>query len=144
MLMTVVVQSLSCVTLFATPWTTACQFPLFFTISLNLLTHIHRVGEAIQSSQPLLSPSPPASNLPQHQSLYQRISSSHHGASASESVLPMNIQGWTPLGLTGLVSLLSKGLLKSLLQHHSLKASVLWCSAFLVQSHICTWLLEKP
>ena len=53
------------------------------------------------------------------------------GASASASVLPMSIQGWFPLGLTGLISLQSKGLL-SLLQHHSSKASVLWCSAFLM------------
>ena len=51
------------------------------------------------------------------------------GASASTSVLPMNIQGWFPLGLTGLISLLSKRL-SSLLQHHSLKASVLQRSAF--------------
>ena len=51
------------------------------------------------------------------------------GASASASVLPMNIQDWFPLGLTGLISLQSKTL-KSLLQHHSSKASVLWCSAF--------------
>ena len=51
------------------------------------------------------------------------------GASASASVLPMNIQDWFPLGWTGLISLLSKGLL-SLLQHHSSKASVLWHSAF--------------
>ena len=48
------------------------------------------------------------------------------GASASASGLPMNIQGWFPLGLTGLISLLSKGL-KTLLHHHNLKASVL-CS----------------
>ena len=48
------------------------------------------------------------------------------GASASASVLPMNIQGFFPLGLIGLI-LQSK---KSLLQHHSLKASVLWHSAF--------------
>ena len=51
------------------------------------------------------------------------------GASASASVLPMSIQGRFPLRLTGLISLLSKGLL-SLLQHHSSKASVLWLSAF--------------
>ena len=51
------------------------------------------------------------------------------GASASASVLPMNVQGWFPLGLTGLIFLLSKWL-KSLLQHHSLKASFLWHSAF--------------
>ena len=43
-------------------------------------------------------------------------------------ILPMNIQGWFPLGLTGLISLLSKGLSKSLIQHHNLKASVLWHS----------------
>ena len=51
------------------------------------------------------------------------------GASALASALPMNIQGWFPLGLTGLLSLMSKGL-TSLLQHYSLKASVLWHSAF--------------
>ena len=47
-------------------------------------------------------------------------------ASASASVLPMNVQGWFPLGLTSLTSLLSKGLL----QHHKSKTSVLWHSAF--------------
>ena len=46
------------------------------------------------------------------------------GASASASVLPMNTQDWFPLGLTGLISLLSKGL-KSLLQHHNSKGSIL-------------------
>ena len=51
------------------------------------------------------------------------------GASASASVLPMTIHGWFPLGWTGLISLLTKGL-SSLLQHHSSKASILWCSAF--------------
>ena len=51
------------------------------------------------------------------------------GASALASVLPMNIQGWFPVGLTGLISLLSKGI-SSLLQHHNLKASVLRRSAF--------------
>ena len=53
------------------------------------------------------------------------------GGSASASVLPVNIQGWFPLGLTGLFSLLSKGLSRGL-QYHSSKASVLWCSAFLM------------
>ena len=51
------------------------------------------------------------------------------GASVSASVLPTNIQEWFPLGLTGLISLLSKGL-SSLLQHHSSIASILWHSAF--------------
>ena len=53
------------------------------------------------------------------------------GASVSASVLPMNIQGWFPLGLTGLISLLAvQGTLKSLLQHYSSKASILQHSAF--------------
>ena len=50
-------------------------------------------------------------------------------ASAAASVLPMNIQGWFSLGFTGLISLLSKGLLRGL-QHHSSKASILRRSAF--------------
>ena len=50
------------------------------------------------------------------------------GASDSASVLAMNIQGWNPLWLTGFVL----GTLKSLLQHHSLKASILWSSAFFI------------
>ena len=49
---------------------------------------------------------------------------------ASVTVLPMNIHSWFSLGLTGLISLQSKGTLKSLLQHHNLKASVPWHSAF--------------
>ena len=51
------------------------------------------------------------------------------GASALASVLPVNIQDWFLLGLTGLISLQSKGL-TSLLQQHSSKVSILWCSAF--------------
>ena len=50
------------------------------------------------------------------------------GAAASASDLPMTSQGWFPLGLTGLISVLSKGTLKSFLQHHSLKASIICCS----------------
>ena len=53
------------------------------------------------------------------------------GVSAPASVLPMNIQDWFPLGWTGWISLQSKGL-KSLLQHHSSKASILWSSAFFI------------
>ena len=50
---------------------------------------------------------------------------------SKESVLPMNIQGWLPLGWTGLITLRSKGL-KSFLQHHSSKASIHWHSAFFI------------
>ena len=53
------------------------------------------------------------------------------GVSASASVLPINIQYWFPLGWTGWISLQAKGL-SSLLQHHSSKASILWCSAFFI------------
>jgi len=63
------------------------------------------------------------------------------GVSVSAIVLPMNIQGWFPLGLTGLNSLLFQEL-KSLLQHHHQFFSAqpsLWSN-----SHIHTWLLEKP
>ena len=52
------------------------------------------------------------------------------GALASASVLPMNIQGWFPLGWTGLDLLAVQGTLTSLLQHHSSKALILQCSAF--------------
>ena len=66
-------------------------------------------------------------------------------ASAAASVLPMNIQGWFPLGLTDLISLLSKGLTRvfsnSTVQKHQFFGSqfFLWS-----KSHIHTWLLEKP
>ena len=61
------------------------------------------------------------------------------GASASASVLPMNIQDSSPLGLTALISLLVQGTAKSLLQHHNSKASILQCSAFFIVqlSHPC-------
>ena len=51
-------------------------------------THVHRVDDAIQPSHPLLSPSPPAFNLSQHQSLFQGVSSSHQVA----KVLELNVQ----------------------------------------------------
>ena len=65
------------------------------------------------SCHPLSSPSPPALNLSQHQGLFKWVSSSHQVAKVlgvSAGVLPMNIQDWFPLGLTGLISLQSKGL----------------------------------
>jgi len=78
-------------------------------------THLHWVGDAIQPSHPLYSPVLPAFNLSQHQGLFQWVSSSHQVAKilelqASASVLPMNIQGWFPLGFTGLIFLQSRGL----------------------------------
>ena len=68
-------------------------------------THVHWVSDTIQPSHLLWPPSPPALSLSQHQNFFQWCI----GASASASVLPMNIQKWLPLGLTGLISLLSRG-----------------------------------
>ena len=88
-----------------------------FTVHHQLLelaqTHVHRVSDAIQPSHPLLSPSPPAFNLAQHQGLLQSqffaSGGQSIGVSASASVLPMNFQNWFPLGWTGWISLQSKG-----------------------------------
>ena len=61
------------------------------------------------------------------------------GASASASVLLMNIQGWFPFRIDWFDLLAVQGTLKSLPQHHSSKASILWCSAFsMVQLYIHT------
>ena len=72
-------------------------------------THVHRVGDAFQPSHPLSSPSPSALNLSQHQGCLQMgclFSSGGQSirASASALVLPVNIQGLFPLGLTGLIN----------------------------------------
>ena len=81
-------------------------------------THVQWVGEAIQLSHPLSSLSPPTFNLSQPCDVFQWVSSSHQVAKVLEfelqhqSVLPMNIQDWFPLGLTGLISLWSKYCLK--------------------------------
>ena len=70
------VQLLSHVRLLVTPWTATCQASLSITNSQSLLKLMSiRVGDAIQPSHPLLSPSPPAFNLSQHQGLFQRVGS---------------------------------------------------------------------
>ena len=97
-------------------------------------THVHWVGDAIQPSHPLSSPSPPAFNLSQHQGLFQWVSSFHQVA----KVLELQLQHQSFSEYSGLIFfridwfdvLAVQGTLKSLLQHHSLKASVLQCSAF--------------
>ena len=106
------VQSLSHVQLFATPWITA-RLPVHHQLPEFTQTHVHWVGDAIQPSHPLSSPSP-APNPSQHQSLFQWVNFSHEvakvlGVSASASVLPMNTQDWSPLGWTSWISLQSKG-----------------------------------
>ena len=97
-------------------------------------THVHQVGDAIQPSHPLLSPSPPDLNLSQHQGLFQWVSSSHQVA----KVLELNFSISSSNEYSGLVSyrinwldlLAVQRTLKSLFQHHSLKASILQGSAF--------------
>ena len=96
------------------------------------------------------APFSPALNLSPHQGLFQWVGSSYQACigqsiGASASVLPINIQDWFRLGLTSLISLLSKGLSRifynTTVQKHqffSVQPS-LWSN-----SHICTWLLEKP
>ena len=97
-------------------------------------THVHQVANAIQPSQPLSSPSPPAFNLSQHQGLFKWVSSSHQVAklcSFSFSINPSNeYSGRISFRMDWLDLLAVQGTVKSLLPHHSSKASVLWCSAF--------------
>ena len=96
----------------------------------------HWVGDAIQPFHPLSSPSPTTLNLYQHQGLFQWVSSSHQVAKVLEFQLQYQFYQWTP----GLISfrmdwldhLAVQGTLKSLLQHHSSKASILWCSTFFI------------
>ena len=109
------VQSLSRVWLFATPWTIARQASLSLTSSWSLLK-VMSIETVMPSSNLilccplLLLPSifPSIRVFPNESVLCIRWPSI--GASASASVLPLNIQDWFPLGLTVLISLLSKGL----------------------------------
>ena len=79
------VQVLSNVRLFVTPWTAAHQASLSITNSQRLLKlNVHWVGDAIQLSHPLSSPSPRIVNLSQHQGLSKWVSSSHHVAKVLE------------------------------------------------------------
>ena len=72
-------------------------------------THVYWAGDAIQSSHPLSSPSPPAFNLSQHQRLFQGVSSLHPVAKILEFQLQHQSFQWFPLGWTGWISLQSKG-----------------------------------
>ena len=110
-----VVQLPSHVRLFVTPWTAACQASLSLTISRSLPSScpLHWWWHpAISSSHVLFSFCPqsfPASGTFPMSQLFAS-NDQNTGVSASVSVLPMNIQGWSPLRFTGFISLLSKGL----------------------------------
>ena len=84
-------------------------FPVLHYLPEFAQTHVHWVGDAILASHPLLPPSPPQS-FPALESFPMSWIFASGGQSIGASVLPVNIQGWFPLGLTGLISLLSKGL----------------------------------
>ena len=130
------VQSLSRVRLFVTPWTAAHQASLSITNSWSPPKPMSI--ESVMPSKHLILCRPlsscpqsfPASGSFPVSQLFTSDGQSI-GVSALASVLPMNIQDWSPLGSIGWISLQSKGL-KSLLQHHSSKASILQCSAFFI------------
>ena len=143
------IQSLRYVWLFVTPWTAAFQASLSIISSWELAqTHIHWVGNAIQSSHPVIPFSSclqsfPASGSFQMSQFFASDSQSIE-SSASASVLPMNIQGWSPLGWTGWISLQSKGLSKvfssTIVQTYQFFRAQL---SFWFNTHIHTLLLEK-
>ena len=107
-------------------------------------THVHWVGDAIQPSHPLLSPSNPALNLSQHQGLFASGGQSI-AVSASTSVLPINTQDWSPLWWTGWILLQSKGLSRvfsnTTVQKHQFFSAQPSSQS---NSHIHTWPQEKP
>ena len=109
---------------------TDCSMPgsLSLTISQSLPKFMF-IALVIQS-HPLKpsSPFPASGTFPM--SCLLALDDQNTAVSVSTSVLPMNIQGWSPLRLIGLISFAVQGTFRSLLQHHSLKASILWCSAF--------------
>ena len=95
-------------------------------------THVYLVGDVIQPSHPLTSPSPPAFNLSQHHGLglFRLVSSSQTDQSMG-GMSPFNeYSGLISFQIDWLDLLAVQGTLKSLLQHHSSKVSILWHSAF--------------
>ena len=107
-------------------------------------THVHQIRDAIQPSDPQSSPSPPAPNPSQHQSVFQRSTLSMrwpNNWSFSFSISPFKEHpGLIPFRMDWLDLLAAQGTLKSLLQHHSSKASILWCSAFFTVRLSCPYM----
>ena len=112
-------------------------------------THVHRIGDAIQPSHPVVPFSSCLQSFPESGSfqMSQFFASGDQsiGASASVSVLPMNIWDWFILGLTGLISLQSKGLSRvfsnTTVQKHQFFSPQLSSQS---NSHIHKWPQEKP
>ena len=145
------VQSLSCVWLFAAPWTAACQASLSLTISWSLLK-LMSIKSVMPSNllilcRPLsscLQCFPTSESFPMSQSFTSRGQSIE--VSASASVLPMNIQDWFPLILTSLIFLQSKGLSRVFFSNTTVQKHQFFSTQLSSQSnsHIHTWPLEKP
>ena len=123
-------------------------FPVLYHLPELAQTHVHWVGDAIWSSvtpfSSCLQSFPASGSFPMSLLFTSGSQSIGAWAWASTLVLPMNIQGWFPLGLTGLISLQTKRLLwvfssTTVWQHQFFSAqSSLWSN-----SGICMWLLEK-
>ena len=128
-----------------------CTMPGFLVLhypSEFAQTHVHWVGNAIQPSHPLVAPfSSGLHSFPASESfsVSQLLTSGGQSIGALASNIPVNIQGWVPLGLTGLISLLSKRLSRVLsnttVRRHQFFSTQpsLWSN-----SHIHTWRLEEP
>ena len=144
------VQSLGCVLLFVIPWTAACQASQSFTMSPSLLRFMS-IESAMPSNHLILC---------YHRLLLPSIFSSMRvfcnesvlhpngqsiEASASAPVLPMNNQDWYPLGLTVLISLLSKGV-SGVFFNPTVRKHQFFSTQLSLQSssHIHMSLLEKP
>ena len=115
-------------------------FPVHHQLLDPTQTHVRWVCDAIQPSHPLSCPSPPAFNLSQHLGLFKWVTSSHQVAKVLElqlSISPSNeYSGLISFRMGWLDLLVIHGTLKCLLQHHSSKASILWSSAFFIESYI--------
>ena len=145
----VAVQLLSCFWLFVTLWTVAPQASLSFTISWSLLKLMSIESVMLSNHSSSVTPFSCSQTFPASESfpVSQLFASSSPGigASASATVLTMNAQGWFPLGLAGLISMLSRGFSRVFF------STTIWKHQFFgtqpsLQSnfHICTWLPEKP
>ena len=142
----VLVQSLSHVQLFATPWTAACQASQFFTISQSLLKLMSRWYHlTISFSVAPFSSCPQSSPASRSFPMNWLFASGGQSIGASASVFLVSIQGRFPFGWTALIFLLSKRLSRTfysttIWKHQFFGAQPsLWSN-----SHIHTWLLEKP
>ena len=123
-------------------------FPVYHQLRELVQTHVHWVGDAIQPSHPLSSPSP-AFNLSQHQGLFKWISSSHQVAKILEfqfNISPSNeYSGLISFRWTGWIPLQSKGLSRVFSNTTVQKCQFLGTQLPLSSnSHVHTWLLQKP